>query len=102
MSFIETPTTNSVVIVDCLASYECAKQALAIYQDQRPGMTIKALIYTHCHGDHFGGVDAVVEAAEKQGVGADLKIFAPDGFLEHAVSENIYAGNAMGRRAVYM
>lgn len=96
MTFVETESTNGVVIIDCLASYECAKKALELYQAERPGKVIKALIYTHCHGDHFGGADAVVEAAL-----ADLVIYAPDGFLEHAVSENVYAGKAMARRALY-
>ncbi|KAE9379553.1 Metallo-hydrolase/oxidoreductase [Stipitochalara longipes BDJ] len=58
---------------------------------------IRALIYTHSHIDHFGGASAIVEAAA-----ADLPIYAPDGFFEHAVSENVYAGNAMLRRSVYM
>jgi alkyl sulfatase BDS1-like metallo-beta-lactamase superfamily hydrolase len=53
------------------------------------------VIYTHSHVDHFGGVQGVVADQE-------VPILAPVGFLEHAVSENIYAGNAMNRRAVYM
>ena len=53
------------------------------------------MIYTHSHVDHFGGVQGVVADQE-------VPILAPVGFLEHAVSENIYAGNAMNRRAVYL
>jgi alkyl sulfatase BDS1-like metallo-beta-lactamase superfamily hydrolase len=52
------------------------------------------VIYTHSHGDHFGGVRGVVTG--------DVPILAPAGFMEHAVEENVYAGGAMNRRAVYM
>ncbi|KAH9206522.1 alkyl sulfatase [Leptodontidium sp. 2 PMI_412] len=101
MSFIETISTNGVVVVDPLTSYECAQQALLLYQEERPGKVIRAMIYTHSHVDHFGGAVAITEAARAQKV-RRLPIYAPDGFLEHAVSENVYAGNAMGRRALYM
>ena len=55
------------------------------------------MIYTHSHADHFGGVKGILP----EGAG-DVPIIAPDGFLEHAVSENVYAGIAMNRRAAYM
>jgi len=58
------------------------------------------LVYTHCHIDHFGGAKGIVsaeEVAERQ-----IPVLAPEGFLHHAVSENVYAGTAMGRRAGYM
>ncbi|KAG4438970.1 hypothetical protein IFR05_005542 [Cadophora sp. M221] len=101
MSFIETISSDGVVVVDPLTSFECAQQALLFYQEERPGKTIKAMIYTHSHADHFGGAVAITDAATGQGV-ENLDIYAPDGFLEHAVSENVYAGNAMGRRALFM
>lgn len=59
-----------------------------------------AVIYSHSHADHFGGVKGVV--SEEDVRSSKVSILAPDGFLEHAVSENIYAGNAMGRRSTYM
>jgi alkyl sulfatase BDS1-like metallo-beta-lactamase superfamily hydrolase len=96
---VETPKGDGVIVIDCLTCYETAKKAWELYHEERPLKVIKALIYTHCHGDHFGGAVAIVEAAPKDPA---LPVYAPDGFLEHAVSENIYAGNAMGRRAVYM
>ena len=55
------------------------------------------MIYTHSHGDHFGGVLGVLP----DGAG-DVPILAPAGFMDHAVSENVYAGTAMTRRADYM
>jgi alkyl sulfatase BDS1-like metallo-beta-lactamase superfamily hydrolase len=96
---VETKVTESpgVVVIDPLISYECGKKALELYVSHRPGMVIRALIYTHSQIDHFGGAGAIVEAA-----GVNLPIYAPDGFCEHAVSENIYAGNAMLRWSVYM
>jgi len=97
MTFVETLSTNGVVVIDPLTSNECARAALQMYQEYRPKMTIRAMIYTHSHSDHFGGSQAIVDAA-----GGSLDIYAPDGFLENAVSENVYAGIAMGRRAVYM
>jgi alkyl sulfatase BDS1-like metallo-beta-lactamase superfamily hydrolase len=99
VTFVETTTIESlgVVVIDPLISYECAKKALELYLSHRPGRLIRALIYTHSHIDHFGGAGAIIEAA-----GADLPIYAPDGFFEHAVSENVYAGSAMLRRSVYM
>ena len=55
------------------------------------------VIYTHSHADHFGGVNGVLPEG-----GGGVPILAPEGFLEHAVSENVYAGVAMNRRATYM
>lgn len=98
ITFVETPN-NGVIVIDCLTCYETAKTGWKLYHEERPDRIIRALIYTHCHADHFGGAVAIVEAAPKD---PKLPIFSPDGFLEHAVSENIYAGNAMGRRSVYM
>lgn len=102
MSIVQIPKTNKIIIVDCLTSVETARAAIELYQDyhnsqfqQNP--EIEALLYTHCHVDHFGGAQAIVDIA-----GPDLQIIGPDGFLEHAVSENVYAGAAMSRRSIYM
>lgn len=58
-----------------------------------------AVIYSHSHVDHYGGVRGVVD--EKDVKSGKVKIFAPEGFTDEAVAENVIAGNAMGRRAVY-
>jgi alkyl sulfatase BDS1-like metallo-beta-lactamase superfamily hydrolase len=85
---------QGVIVIDPLISAETAAAALNLYRAHRGDRPVTAVIYTHSHVDHFGGV---------QGVVADeVPILAPAGFLEHAVSENVYAGNAMNRRAVYM
>lgn len=84
-----------VVIIDPLVSAECAAAALALYRKHRGDRPVTAVIYTHSHIDHFGGVLGVVEA------GTSVPIVAPEHFLEHAVSENVYAGGAMLRRAAY-
>ena len=61
---------------------------------------VHTVIYTHSHIDHYGGVKGVIN--EEDVKSGRIKIIAPEGFLEHAISENVYAGNAMSRRAIYM
>jgi alkyl sulfatase BDS1-like metallo-beta-lactamase superfamily hydrolase len=101
MTVIEGET--GLIIIDPLISVECARSGLQLYRDNRPstaGLDVTAVIYTHSHVDHFGGVEGIMpDGADKR---AAVKIYAPEGFLEHAVSENVYAGCAMGRRAQYM
>jgi len=77
-----------------------ARAALQLYRTHRGDRPILAVIYSHSHADHFGGVFGVTSLAEVQ-AGA-VAIVAPVGFVEHAVAENVYAGTAMGRRAGYM
>jgi linear primary-alkylsulfatase len=91
---------EGIVVVDPLISAETAAAALALYREHRGDRPVSALIYTHSHVDHFGGSRGVLapeEAAERE-----VPILAPAGFLHHAVSENVFAGTAMGRRAGYM
>ncbi|WP_329546541.1 MBL fold metallo-hydrolase [Streptomyces sp. NBC_01356] len=89
---------RGVIVVDPLISVECAAAALALYREHRGQRPVTGLIYTHSHGDHFGGARGVLPHGAEEGV----PILAPAGFLEHAVSENVYAGNAMTRRASFM
>ena len=95
MSIIEGDT--GVIVIDPLVSAECAAAALALYREHRGDKPVTGVIYTHSHADHFGGVLGVLP----NGAG-DVPILAPEGFMEHAVSENVYAGPAMTRRANYM
>jgi alkyl sulfatase BDS1-like metallo-beta-lactamase superfamily hydrolase len=88
---------RGVIVIDPLISAETATAALALYRKNRGDRPVTAVIYTHSHADHFGGVDGVLAQDA-----VNVPIVAPAGFLEHAVSENVYAGNAMSRRAVYM
>ena len=98
MDVIEGDT--GLIIVDPLISAETARAALDLYCAHRPSKPVVAVIYTHSHVDHYGGVRGVVDEADVKS--GKVRIYAPDGFLEHAVSENVMAGNAMSRRAIYM
>ncbi|WP_329140365.1 MBL fold metallo-hydrolase [Streptomyces sp. NBC_01476] len=89
---------RGVIVVDPLISVETAAAALDLYRRHRGRRQVTAMIYTHPHADHFGGSRAIVPYGRE----SDIPVLAPAGFLEHAVSENIYAGGAMSRRAVYM
>jgi alkyl sulfatase BDS1-like metallo-beta-lactamase superfamily hydrolase len=89
-----------VLVIDPLISVETAAAALALYREHRGHRPVVGVIYTHSHGDHFGGVRGVTTQADVEA--GSCAIIAPDGFMEHAVAENIYAGPAMTRRAGYM
>lgn len=91
---------RGVIVIDPLISTETAAAALALYREHRGDRPVTAVIYTHSHVDHFGGVKGVTtqEAVDA----GDVVVLAPVGFMEHAVAENVYAGTAMGRRAGYM
>ncbi|MGI9667489.1 MAG: MBL fold metallo-hydrolase, partial [Acidimicrobiia bacterium] len=91
---------RGVIIVDPLISKETARYALDLYFAERGTKPVTAIIYSHSHIDHFGGVRGIVDEAALEA--GDVSIFAPDGFLDHAIEENVYAGTAMGRRASYM
>jgi len=98
MNIIEGDT--GLIIIDPLVSTECARAALELYYQHRPRRAVVAVIYTHSHLDHFGGVKGIV--SEEDVKAGKTQIIAPDDFLEHAVSENVYAGPAMTRRSQYM
>jgi alkyl sulfatase BDS1-like metallo-beta-lactamase superfamily hydrolase len=91
---------EGVIVFDTLLSVETGAAALALYRKHRGDRPVKAVVITHSHADHFGGVKGFV-SQEDVDAGA-VRIFAPEGFVEHAVSENVYAGTAMNRRAGYM
>lgn len=88
------------IIVDPLTGAEAAKAAMALVTEKLGKRPVVAVIYTHSHVDHFGGVLGVVDQADV--AAGKVAIIAPDGFFEHAVSENVIAGPAMLRRAIYM
>ena len=91
---------EGIVVIDPLISAETAAAALALYREHRGDRPVTGLLYTHSHVDHFGGAHGVLTDAQAES--RDLPIVAPAGFLHHAVSENVFAGTAMGRRAGYM
>jgi alkyl sulfatase BDS1-like metallo-beta-lactamase superfamily hydrolase len=88
------------IVVDPLTAKETAATAFAFAVKHLGEKPIVAIIFTHSHIDHFGGVTGIIspEAAAKQ----QVRVIAPEGFMEEAVSENIIAGTAMSRRALYM
>ncbi len=90
---------SGLIIIDPLTSREAAGAALQLARRTLGDRPVRAVIYSHSHADHFGGVAGVVDAAEVSA--GRVEIIAPEGFLEHAVSENVIAGNAMGRRALF-
>lgn len=91
---------EGIIVIDTLLSVETGAAALALYRKHRGDRPVKAVVITHSHADHFGGIRGFVSQDEVDS-GA-VRIFAPEGFIEHAVSENVYAGTAMNRRAGYM
>lgn len=98
ISFVEGET--GVVVIDPLISTETAAAALALYREHRGERPVTAVVYTHSHADHFGGVKGVTTQEDVDA--GRCAVIAPAGLVEHAVAENVYAGTAMARRAGYM
>lgn len=94
MSLIEGQT--GWIIVDPLTTKETAAAAIALAREHLGDKPVAAIIFTHSHIDHFGGVLSVLGAAES------TEIIAPVGFMEEATSENVIAGTTMSRRSMYM
>ena len=95
MSIIEGET--GYIIVDPLTVTESAAAAFELVKQHLGDKPIHAVIYTHSHADHFGGVKGIVTVEDV--AAGKVQIIAPEGFMEHAVSENLIAGGAMSRRA---
>ena len=91
---------DGIVAFDPLISAETAKAALDLYYEHRPRKPVVAVVYSHSHVDHFGGVRGIVDEADV--AAGKVKIYAPEGFLEAALAENVLAGNVMSRRSSYM
>jgi len=97
ISFIKGDT--GWIIFDPLAAKETAAAALKFINEQLGERPVVAVIYSHSHLDHFGGVRGVVDEADVKS--GKVQIIAPVEFMDHAIAENIYAGNAMSRRLFY-
>jgi len=88
------------IVLDPLVSAETMRAAWKLFQEHvGKGLPVTTVIYSHSHGDHWGGVRGVVDEADVRA--GKVQILAPRDFMEYAVSENIYAGNAMNRRMFY-
>jgi alkyl sulfatase BDS1-like metallo-beta-lactamase superfamily hydrolase len=85
------------IIFDVLLTNETAAAAFALATEHLGEFPIRAVVYSHSHVDHFGGVRGVIEEGAVEA--NEVEVIAPDGFMEEAIAENVYAGNAMSRRA---
>jgi alkyl sulfatase BDS1-like metallo-beta-lactamase superfamily hydrolase len=85
------------IVFDTLMSKETAKAALDFINEKLGKRPVVAVVISHSHADHFGGIRGLVEEADVRS--GKVPVIAPEGFMEHAVAENVYAGNAMNRRA---
>lgn len=97
MDIIEGKT--GLIVIDPMLSAETAHSALELYYQHRPRKPVLAVIYNHSHVDHYGGIKGIVSEADVKS--GKVQIIAPAHFMEHAVAENVMAGNAMSRRAEY-
>jgi len=87
------------IVFDPLTSRETARAGLELINQEIEELPVTAVIYSHSHGDHFGGVRGVVDPERLEA--GNVEIIAPRAFMAHAISENVYAGNAMNRRLFY-
>ena len=87
------------IVFDPLISVECARAAKELVDEQLGEYPIMGVIISHSHVDHFGGIKGIV--SEEEVLERNIPIIAPEGFEAYAISENVYAGTAMGRRAAY-
>ena len=91
---------EGIAIIDPMISAETARVGLDLYYANRGQKPVKAVLYTHSHVDHYGGVRGVTNQADVDS--GKTRIYAPINFLDHAVAENVMSGTAMSRRASYM
>jgi alkyl sulfatase BDS1-like metallo-beta-lactamase superfamily hydrolase len=87
------------IVFDPLTAKETAAAALKFINEQLGERPVVAVVYSHSHADHFGGVRGVADEDDVNS--GKVKIIAPVGFMDHAVAENVYAGNAMNRRMFF-
>ena len=98
------------IILDTLMSVECSRAAMQLAEEHLGKRPVRAVIISHSHVDHFGGIRGLMDAEQAASFGTSLEaqlssgkipIIVPVGFEKHAISENVYAGRAMERRAAY-
>lgn len=87
------------IVFDPTTALETARAGLELINKHVENLPVSAVIYSHSHGDHFGGVRGVVDMGRL--AAGKTEIIAPRDFMQYTVSENIYAGNAMNRRLFY-
>ena len=103
-------TDHGWIVFDVLMCRENMKAAKELMENRFGPLEIKAVLYSHSHVDHFGGVEGIIDRAQAADASLSLQdqlasgkvpVLAPAGFLKHAISENVYAGIAMARRAQF-
>ena len=103
-------TNHGWIVFDVLMCKENMKAAKELMEERFGPLDIKAVLYSHSHVDHFGGVEGIITreqvadaklSLKKQLASGKTLVLAPAGFLKHAISENVYAGIAMARRAQF-
>ena len=88
------------IVFDPLITAEVVRAAWKLFQEHvGKGLPVSAVIYSHTHGDHWGGVRGIVKEEDVRS--GKVPLIAPGGFMDHTISENVYAGNAMNRRLFY-
>lgn len=97
ISFIKSDT--GWIVFDPLTAKETAAAALKFINEKLGARPVVAVVYSHSHGDHFGGVRGVADESDVKS--GKVKIIAPVGFMQHAIAENVMAGNAMTRRMFF-
>ena len=93
---------DGLVIIDCMSGVESARQGMALFREHVSDKPVAAVIYTHTHIDHYGGVKGIIDVADV--ASGKVPIIAPGtiaSFDKFAIGENVVAGNAMSRRASY-
>ncbi len=96
MTFIRSD--NGWIVIDVTTTEAAAKVGYDLIKKYVADLPVQCVVFTHPHGDHYGGIGAILEASQKK----DFEIVAPKGFMESAQNENVLAGVAMARRAIYM
>ncbi|MBM7615519.1 alkyl/aryl-sulfatase [Alkaliphilus hydrothermalis] len=86
------------IVIDCLTSQETAEAAIDLANEYFKDIPISAVIFTHSHVDHYGGIIGVLNSNAEKGI----KVYAPKGFTDAVIEENVNAGIAMSRRGIYM
>lgn len=98
------------IVFDTLMSVECSQAAMQLIEKNLGSFPVKAVIISHSHADHFGGIAGVMDTQDKadetlsiqeQLDSGKIPVITPAGFTEHSVKENVYAGKGMGRRSNY-
>lgn len=114
MSFVKLKGENNWMVIDPLGCYGTAQKAMEVFKKQEPESVVKAVLITHSHIDHYNGLAEVLKAENSEiyetESGSDftsvpdgkMLVIAPSGFYEESISENLYLGVSMGRRASYM